>query len=79
MPRPNNNKENGNPLASYARYSAIALQMGVIIAAGVFGGFKTDQLLKLKFPVFTVFLSLLAVGGAIWLLVKEVNYKDKER
>jgi hypothetical protein len=53
--------------------------MGVIIAAGVFGGFKTDQLLNLKFPVFTMILSLFAVGGAIWLLIKEVNYKDKER
>ena len=79
MPRPNNNNKNGNPLASYARYSAIVLQMGIIIAAGAFGGFKADQLLNIKFPVFTVFLSLLAVGGAIWLLVKEVNYKDKER
>jgi hypothetical protein len=64
---------------AYARYSALAIQAGVIIFAGTFGGLKLDQYLNLRFPVFTVILSLLSVFSAIWLLVREVIKKDKKQ
>lgn len=57
----------------YARYSAIALQMGVVIAGSTIGGFKLDQWLNLHFPIFTVVLSLLGVGLAIYLLIRTVS------
>jgi hypothetical protein len=56
----------------------MGLQMGVIIFAGVFGGFKLDELLNLKFPIFTVVLSLLSVFGSIFLVTKDLNKKTKE-
>lgn len=46
--------------------------MLVIILAGVFGGLKLDQWLKLKLPVFTVILSLLSVVFAIYYVVRDL-------
>lgn len=63
------------PLRNYARYSNIAIQMLVIILAGVFGGYKLDEYLNLKFPVFTVVLSLLSVVIAIYIVVKDLLKK----
>jgi hypothetical protein len=51
----------------------MAFQMGLLIAAGVLGGYQIDHWIKLRFPVFTIVLSLTAVAGAIWLLIKELN------
>jgi len=45
--------------------------MGVIIFAGVFGGFKLDEKLKWEFPVFTVILSLFSVAAAIYIVIKD--------
>ncbi|HEX3007307.1 MAG TPA: AtpZ/AtpI family protein, partial [Bacteroidales bacterium] len=45
----------------YARYSALAFQMAVIIGLGTFGGYKLDQLLGLKIKIFTIVLALLSV------------------
>jgi len=56
----------------------MGLQMGVIIFVGVFGGFKLDGLLNLKFPVFTVVLSLLSVFASIYFVTKDLNKKTKE-
>ncbi len=49
----------------------MALEMGVIIFLGVFGGWKLDQKLNLSFPVFTLILSLIAVGLAIYVAIKD--------
>lgn len=70
------NKPEG--FASYAKYSALAIQAGIIIVAGTLGGFKLDSFLNIRFPVFTIILSLLSVFAAIWLLVREVIKKDKK-
>ena len=56
----------------------MGLQMGVIIFVGVFGGFKLDELLNLKFPVFTVVLSLLSVFASIYFVTKDLNKKTRE-
>lgn len=71
------NKPEG--FASYAKYSALAIQAGIVIFAGTIGGFKLDSFLNIKFPVFTIILSLLSVFAAIWLLVREVIKKDKKK
>ena len=78
MPNSKANKPERNPMASYARYSAMAIQMGILIAAGALGGYFLDGLLKIRFPVFTVLLSLTAVAGAIWLLIKELSNNNME-
>lgn len=45
--------------------------MLVIILVGVYGGYKLDGLLKIKFPVFTIILSLISVSLAIYVAVKD--------
>jgi len=46
--------------------------MIVIIVAGVFGGWKIDCWTGMKFPLFTVLLSLFSVALAIYLAVKDL-------
>ncbi len=65
-------------MASYARYSAMAIQMGVLIAAGAYGGYLIDHYLQIRIPVFTILLSLAAVAGAIWLMIKEISNTDNK-
>jgi len=64
-----------NNLPDYARYSSMALQMLVIIAGGIFGGFKLDEYLNLKFPLFTVVFSFLSVAFAIYYVTKDLLKK----
>ncbi|MCX7861666.1 MAG: AtpZ/AtpI family protein [Bacteroidales bacterium] len=60
---------------SYVRYSSIAIQMAVIIILGIFGGTYIDEWLVLRFPVFTIVLSLISVSAAIYLAVKDLLKK----
>jgi len=61
-------------LNDYARYSGMAIQMLVIILAGVFGGFKLDQWLHTK-PVLTVVLSMVSVALSIYIVTKDLLRK----
>ncbi len=56
----------------YAKYSAMAFQMAITIGLGTFGGYKLDQLLGLKFHIFTIILALLSVVAAIYFVVKDL-------
>jgi len=49
--------------------------MFAIIALGIFAGLKLDQWLKIRFPVFTVFFSILSVAAAIYTAVKDLLKK----
>jgi F0F1-type ATP synthase assembly protein I len=59
-------------LSDYAKYSNLAFQMIAILLIGVFGGIKIDHWLKLNFPVFTVLLSLLATGLAVYYAIRDL-------
>ena len=65
-----------NPLKSYARFSAIAFQMLLIILLGVFGGIKLDEYLELNFPVFTLIFTVLAVILAIYYTIRDASRKN---
>lgn len=69
--KPNPIDNSRKQFEGYARYSSIAIQMGVIIGAGVFGGVKIDQWLELKFPVFTLILTVFGFSTAIYIAVKD--------
>ncbi len=58
-------------LNAYVKYSSLAIQMGLIIAAGTFGGWKLDELTEWRFPLFTLILSVGSVALAIYLAVKD--------
>jgi F0F1-type ATP synthase assembly protein I len=64
-------KTNPKKLNNYARFSGIAFQMIIIILGGTFGGLKLDEVVKLRFPLFTVVLSLLSVFAALYIVLKE--------
>jgi ATP synthase protein I len=66
-------------LDNYARYSSIGFQMLVIILLGVFGGIMLDKWLHMKFPVFTVILSILSVILAIYYVTKDLMRPDKNK
>ncbi len=72
------NKEmKDNPLKFYAKYSTLAMQMGVIIVAGAFGGRELDKLVEWKFPVFTLVLTILSVIGAVFYGMREIFRMNK--
>lgn len=73
----------GNALKNYAYYSNMGIEMGVIIAAGVFGGVKLDKWLD-KSPLFTLVCSILAVAIAMYTMIKGVSqnpnkHKDESK
>jgi hypothetical protein len=63
------------PINDYARYSGMGIQMLVIIGLGTYGGIKLDELLKIKFPVFTIVCSLASVALAIYVVIKDLLKK----
>jgi F0F1-type ATP synthase assembly protein I len=69
--KPNDQQKTTKGLSNYAKYSSLAFQMVAIILIGVFGGIKLDDWLNLNFPWFTVFLSLLGTGAAMYYGIKD--------
>ncbi len=53
----------------------MAFQMAAIIVGGVLGGIELDKWLKLKFPIFTLVLTLLSVFLAIYYFIKDIIKK----
>ena len=53
----------------------MGFQMAVIIGGGVYGGIRLDEWLELKFPVFTLVLTLLSVFLAIYYFIRDVLRK----
>jgi len=69
------NQKNNNDkdwLKTYAKYSGIFFQMLVIIGGGTWLGSHLDKKRAGDFPLFTVILSLSAVGIALYLVIKQV-------
>ena len=46
--------------------------MAAIITGGVFGGIQLDKWLGLKFPIFTLVLTLFSVFMSIYYFIKDV-------
>ena len=59
----------------YLRWSGLAFKMIGIILAGFFGGRKLDQIIRFKFPVFTLSLGLGALVLSFYSLFKEISRK----
>ena len=68
-------KSQKKPLFNYVRYSSMALQMAVIITVGILGGYKLDEYVHLKFPLFTVLFSFLSVAFAIYYVTRDLLKK----
>ena len=70
MDNPKNKKPQSGNVNPYVRYSGRAFQMLATIGLGVWAGIKLDQWLELKFPAFTITLSLLSVVGSLVQLIR---------
>jgi predicted MFS family arabinose efflux permease len=53
----------------------MAIQMAAIIVGGVLGGIQLDKWLALKFPIFTLVLTLVSVFLAMYYFIKDVIKK----
>ena len=62
---------------SYTRFSGLAIQMGIIIAAGTIGGVKLDEKLNLS-PLFTLIGSLGSIFVSLYFVIKELTIKNKK-
>lgn len=76
--QPNSFQKKTKSLNSYVYYSNMAIEMGVIIALGVFGGVKLDKWLD-KSPLFTLICSIFAVFIAMYTMIKGVTQQSKNK
>ena len=71
-------KKPSSSLNQYARFSGIAIQMGVIIGFSAWGGQKLDEHFNLSKPYLTIVCSLLGVAFALYLIIREVIKMGKD-
>lgn len=60
---------------SIAQYSGIAFQMLGTIGLGVYAGLKLDEWQGNRRPVWTIVLSLTAIGASLYLFIKQLTKK----
>lgn len=61
----------GSRSRDYGKFLSLTFQMGITITLGVWAGVELDHYFPItKFPLFTIFLSLLSVFGAMYLVIK---------
>jgi F0F1-type ATP synthase assembly protein I len=58
-----------SPIHQYAVYSNLALEMGALIALGVFGGHKLDKILSTS-PLFTIICALTGIAISLYLIIR---------
>lgn len=56
---------------SYMKYSGLAIQMGIIILIGVYGGMKLDEHFGTD-PILTATLALLSTFAALYFSLKDL-------
>lgn len=49
------------------------MQMAATIFLFVYAGVKLDEWLKLKFPAFTLLLTLVGLGGSLYYMIKQLS------
>lgn len=55
------------------RYAGLAFQMMTTLGLGVFVGYKLDQRIGWRFPVFLIIFSLLALAILLWQIIKDTR------
>ncbi|WP_066756367.1 AtpZ/AtpI family protein [Crocinitomix algicola] len=63
---------------NYVKFSAVGIQMAVVIIAGAFGGNALDEKYQTEKPVWTIVFSLLGVAIGLYLVIKEVINLNKD-
>ncbi|MDR3046645.1 MAG: AtpZ/AtpI family protein [Bacteroidales bacterium] len=60
-------------LKKYTKYSGLAMQMGVIMTLGTYGGVKADAYFATK-PLFILIGSLGSFSLALYWIIKEISH-----
>ena len=55
------------------KYSGLAFQMIALVLIFTYGGYKLDQYLELKIPVFTIVFILAALFGFFYKLMRDLK------
>ena len=71
------NEKPPKPLNGYAKYSSLGFQMAIIIGGGCYGGYKLDEHYNNTNSVFTIILSLLSIGLAMYVVIKDIIKSSK--
>jgi F0F1-type ATP synthase assembly protein I len=61
----------------FFRYGNMAIQMAVIIGLSCWGGDRLDKHYHNDTPVYTIILSLLGIGVALYLVLKDFIHPKK--
>ena len=69
--------QNPRQVNQYLKYSGMALQLFVLLAAGAWLGQLLDKKLGTSQPYFTILLILLFGGVFFYRLIKDLNRKDE--
>jgi hypothetical protein len=77
-PAPKKKRFDSQQAQAIAKYSGLAVQMGIIIVLGVLLGQKLDAWLEMKKPIFAMVCSLFAVFAAIYYSLKDFIFPPKD-
>ena len=76
QPGPNDNQgpfeEATRKTSAFVQYSAIGFQMLATIGLGVWAGFKLDEWQGNAKPIWTIVLSLTAIGASLYLFIRSL-------
>ena len=64
-----------NNINSNVKYADIAFRMVAFIALGTFIGQWLDKKMAMTQPIFSIIFILSAIGGGLYLVIKEVSKK----
>jgi F0F1-type ATP synthase assembly protein I len=70
-----NDSINKDKVKSYVQYSGMVFQMIGIIGIFAFAGYKLDQHLQTKIPLYTAISSLLGVVLALYTVIRSLKEK----
>ena len=59
---------------SYAKYSGMGIQMLGTIGLGTYAGYKLDEWQGNKIPGWTLTLSLVSIGAALYNFIQQVKH-----
>ncbi len=72
------NKQSDKPFNKYIYFSSVVFQMAITITIFAFFGQWLDEKYPNNYSLFTVILSLIAVLGSLYLVIKRVIAISKE-
>ena len=66
--------KNGN---KFMKFSALSVQMIVLIGGGAWGGSALDAKMQNEKPIFTIIFSLLGIAMSLYFAIKEASNLSK--